>query len=232
MTTCAPPDRAFKGIAQSLVEVTLKQPATWGFVIYRCSYNNEDAWQTILQKMNDETAATLESEGEDELVRRHEMIIMEDKAKYDGATSHDIRDHFTSWVFNTVPYITIKVPTESELQLTLYNYCLFVDDLCLESVEHMETPVVKLLGKHFGARDPEDRDYTIHPDYEDGETDMEEEDVGWMYLKVDGYAEMYNALEEDEWWYELYRRPPLLSYFTLAPQNPGFWRKNRPSLSN
>lgn len=51
-------------------------------------------------------------------------------------------------------------------------------------------------------------------------------------LEVDGYAGMYNVLEEDEWWYELYRRPPLLSYDTLAPQNPGFWRKNRPSLSS
>ncbi|OAL74474.1 hypothetical protein A7D00_0066 [Trichophyton violaceum] len=140
-------------------------------------------------------ATSLESEGEDDLVLRHEMIIMDDKAKYDGATSDDIH-HFTSWVFDNLPDIMVKTPTESALQLVhvndpisvgpesdfgpRYNFCLFVDDICLESVEHMDIPVAKVLAKHFGARDPEDRDYPIHPDYEDGETDMEEEDVGWM----------------------------------------------------
>lgn len=242
MATSAPPQPAFKGIVQSLGRVTLKQPITWGFVIYRCSYNNEDAWQTILQRIRDEMAECLEDQGQEDLLPRHEIIIMDDKAKYDGATSHDIRDHFTSWVFNALPDIMVNTPTESQLQLTLvndphsmglehvfgtrYNFCLFVDDICLESVEHMDIPVVKLLAKHFGARDPEDRNYTIHPDFEDGETAMEEEDVGWMYLEVYTYAEMYNALEEEEWWYELYRRPPLLPYDSPSDQNPGSWRKN------
>ena len=49
------------------------------------------------------------------------MIIMDDKAKYDGATSHDIRDHFTSWVFDNLPDIMVKTPTESALQLVLVN---------------------------------------------------------------------------------------------------------------
>ncbi|OAL65991.1 hypothetical protein A7C99_3094 [Trichophyton rubrum] len=154
-------------------------------------------------------ATSLESEGEDDLVLRHEMIIMDDKAKYDGATSHDIRDHFTSWVFDNLPDIMVKTPTESALQLVLVN------------------DPISVLAKHFGARDPEDRDYPIHPDYEDGETDMEEEDVGWMYLEVGAYVEMYDMLEEEEWSYELYRRPPLLPYDSLSDQTPGSWRKRK-----
>ncbi|KMQ48476.1 hypothetical protein HL42_0943 [Trichophyton rubrum] len=180
-------------------------------------YNNEDAWQTILQKLRQDMATSLESEGEDDLVLRHEMIIMDDKAKYDGATSHDIRDHFTSWVFDNLPDIMVKTPTESALQLVLVN----------DPISHMDIPVAKVLAKHFGARDPEDRDYPIHPDYEDGETDMEEEDVGWMYLEVGAYVEMYDMLEEEEWSYELYRRPPLLPYDSLSDQTPGSWRKRK-----
>ncbi|EGD85649.2 hypothetical protein H103_06570 [Trichophyton rubrum CBS 288.86] len=176
-------------------------------------YNNEDAWQTILQKLRQDMATSLESEGEDDLVLRHEMIIMDDKAKYDGATSHDIRDHFTSWVFDNLPDIMVKTPTESALQLVLVNDPISVGP--------------EVLAKHFGARDPEDRDYPIHPDYEDGETDMEEEDVGWMYLEVGAYVEMYDMLEEEEWSYELYRRPPLLPYDSLSDQTPGSWRKRK-----
>ncbi|EEQ30658.1 conserved hypothetical protein [Microsporum canis CBS 113480] len=95
---------------------------------------------------------------------------------------------------------------------------------CLESVDHMDLPVVKLLAKHFGARDPAERDYIIHPDYEDGETDNEEEDVGWMYLEVYNYVEMYGLLEETDWWYDQYQRPPLLPYDSPTHQNPGYWR--------
>ncbi|KAM5446122.1 hypothetical protein MaudCBS49596_006808 [Microsporum audouinii] len=82
------PRQTLKAIALSLGDITLKQPTTWGFVVYRCSYNNEDAWQTILQKLRDEIAESLEGERED-LLPRHEMIIMDDKVKFDGVTSHD-----------------------------------------------------------------------------------------------------------------------------------------------
>ncbi|EFR01562.1 hypothetical protein MGYG_04564 [Nannizzia gypsea CBS 118893] len=236
-----PARQNFEGIAQMLDAVTIKQPATWGFVVYRCSYNNEDAWQTILQKLREEIVESLELAGREDLLPRHEMIIMDDRAKYEGATSHDIRDHFTSWVFDTLPSITAIPLTESERQLTLindtrilgretefgtqYTFCLFVDDICLESINYMDPPVIKLLAKHFGALDPSERDYIIHPDYEDGETDNEEEDVGWMYFEIHEYVEMYDLLEDGtEWWYEKYRRPPLLPYDCIADQNPGYWR--------
>ncbi|EFQ97702.1 hypothetical protein MGYG_00741 [Nannizzia gypsea CBS 118893] len=236
-----------KGISLSLGDVTLKQPTSWGFVVYRCSYNNEDAWQAILQQLRDKIARSLELEEREDLLPRHEMILMDDRAKFNGATSHDIRDHFTSWVSDTLPDILVTPPTvvtpttESERQLTpvnhphseqssdfgtRYNFCLFADDICLESIEHMKAPVIKLLARDFGVRGPAERDYIIHPDYEDGETDNEEEDVGWMYLEVLDYVNVYDTLEEDDWWYELYRRPPLLPYDSIADQNPGFWRND------
>ncbi|KAM5438562.1 hypothetical protein MferCBS31731_004853 [Microsporum ferrugineum] len=145
---------------------------------------------------------------------------MDDKAKFDGVTSHDIRGHFTSWL--TLVNHPHGKGRERDFG-TRYNFCLF-DDICLESVDHMDLPVVELLAKHFGARDPAERDYIIHPDYEDGETDNEEEDAGWMYLEVYNYVEMYDLLEETDWWYEQYRRPPLLPYDSPAHQNPGYWR--------
>jgi len=41
------------------------------------------------------------------------------------------------------------------------NFCLFVDDLCLESEERRDQPVVKLLWKPWGPLAPEERKYSM-----------------------------------------------------------------------
>ncbi|OAL74720.1 hypothetical protein A7D00_0314 [Trichophyton violaceum] len=86
-----------------------------------------------------------------DLLPFHEMIVM-DKAKFEGTTSHDIRDHF------------------------------------MESMEHMRSPVVKMLAKNFGTRKPEDRHYTVYLEWEDGETEKSDEDVGGCIL---GYGNCF-----------------------------------------
>lgn len=76
-----------------------------------------------------------------------------------------------------------------------YNFCLFVDDICLESLDEM-SPVMKILWKQWGGREPTDRQYEIHPDWEDGEKDKWEEDFGWMYIPVDKYFKYYDLFED------------------------------------
>lgn len=41
---------------------------------------------------------------------------------------------------------------------------------------------MKILWKQRGWREPNDRQYDIHPDWEDGETDDWEEDVSWISI--------------------------------------------------
>ncbi|OJD27211.1 hypothetical protein ACJ73_01395 [Blastomyces percursus] len=95
---------------------------------------------------------------------------MDGQSRFDGATSYEIRDHFVSWVVDVPKRVqTAKLekfdlaiiqrnegPDElnscaetlclsSGLFGARYGFCLFVDDICLESLDHMSSPVVKIL---------------------------------------------------------------------------------------
>lgn len=136
---------------------------------------------------------------------RYNLVLMDDKAQFDGATSHEIRDHFSAWVAEELPKPVRETEeldcdairrndTSEESWPDLlrygsrYNYCLFVDDICLEPLDHMGSPVVNILARDFGHLEPEKRGYTIHPQYEDGQTEDYSEDVGWMYMEAVQYT--------------------------------------------
>jgi valyl-tRNA synthetase len=171
---------------------------------------------------------------------------MDDKAKFDGATSHDVRDHFSHWVadelqtwldperahnFDPEEVRRNPVPVDSGgnciFEGARYDFCLFVDDICLESLDHREdNPLVKILDRVWGHLEPEKRGYAMHPDWHDGETDDEFEDVGWMYTRVSDYVHNYRLLSEDPGtiWGEYYTRPPGI-FLQDSDEIAGDWRK-------
>ncbi|EGE00099.1 hypothetical protein TESG_07421 [Trichophyton tonsurans CBS 112818] len=213
----------------------------WGWVVYRTSYSDEEAWQKMLNYLREDVMDFLKRYKRMDLLPFHERIIMDDKAKFEGATSHDIRDHFATWVVDTVTPKLITALSESEMKQlrdpykedpgpewtmgARYNFCLFIDDICLESMEHMINPVVKMLAKNFGARRPEDRNYAVYPGWEDGETEESDEDVGWMYTWVMESVSNYDKMMETHEWYDEYRRPPGIWYSLGESDFPGHWRK-------
>ena len=107
-----------------------------------------------------------------------------------------------------------------------YNYCLFVDDICLESMDYpgVDSPVVKILDKDWGPLSLEERDYTVYAPFHDGVTEHGEEDVGWMYLPVLNYLWMYDCLTTCEW-FSLYMRPPWIVGNEQESELVGHWRK-------
>ncbi|KAL2801093.1 hypothetical protein BJX66DRAFT_331278 [Aspergillus keveii] len=222
----------------SSVEASLYNPengTTWGFAVYRCTYgNNERRWQRMVQLIQTEVQASLTLNRRlDLMAGRHQAIFIEDAARLNGATSHIVRDHFQSWVENQLGAQNGGAGCESpaaDLELKVrglaprYNFCLFVDEICLESLDYMSMPVVKVLCRFSGVRGENEREYTIYPGYEDGETEEDEEDVGWMYREVVDYCGIYVRLMEATDWYEEYVRPPGLM-FCDEDGFPGFWRK-------
>ncbi|KAF4224513.1 hypothetical protein CNMCM8980_007536 [Aspergillus fumigatiaffinis] len=199
----------------------LKPDVPWGFNIYRCSYSNDKAWQRMLHLIDKSVRGNLECEDAMDLYPRHKPVIVEDKEKFNGATSHDVRDHFIAWVAEELPRVVAqpeKFFAQEEFSSTglrrewtlgaRYNFCVFVDDICLESLDKMSSPVVKLLWGQWGPLEPHERNYTVHPEYEDGETDEYHEDVGWTYMSVDEYMGYYRDLNECYFWDDLYVRPP------------------------
>ncbi|KAJ5875525.1 uncharacterized protein N7473_012872 [Penicillium subrubescens] len=123
----------------------------------------------------------------------HQLIIKNDPKKFDGATSHEVRDHFNIWVAEQLPLVSSSPRClQQELREdkpyhqpgpeygfgARYNFALFVDDICLESLDHMHRPVVKIMSKQWPTLTPEERNYEVNPGWEDGTTEMGEEDVG------------------------------------------------------
>jgi valyl-tRNA synthetase len=230
------PDEALDDYSN--IEASLSNPengTTWGFAVYRCTYGNERQWQRMVQLIQTEVQDSLTLNRRPDLLVGHQAIFIEDAARLNGATSHIVRDHFQSWVENQLDAQNGSAGCESpaaaaDLELKIrglaprYNFCLFVDEICLESLDYMSMPVVKVLCRFSGVRGENEREYTVYPKYEDGETEEDEEAVGWMYREVVDYCGIYFRLMEAADWYEEYVRPPGLM-FCDEDGFPGFWRK-------
>lgn len=219
----------YKGIDASISgKFSTKRNLYWGFSIYRCSYKNESAWSRLLQRLREHIESDLKCNQRMDLLSRHQLVINDDIEKFDGATSHDIRDHFNTWVTDQLP----KIVTSPEVLEALhaddnigwgpqyflgprYNFCLFVDDYCLDSLELFDNspsgPIVKCLSKPWGNLTLQERNYKIHPEWHDGETDDELEMVGWIYLPVCSYVGWYDTLVEPSNFEEYYLRPPMMN---------------------
>jgi hypothetical protein len=74
-----------------------KPDLPWGFCIYHCTYKDNKAWEQVHQQLQDSVPEALE-EKFPELIPHHQLVINDDVTKFDGATSHEIRDHFNVWV--------------------------------------------------------------------------------------------------------------------------------------
>ncbi|KAJ5952490.1 uncharacterized protein N7479_010903 [Penicillium vulpinum] len=216
MSTTGPSgeDIPLEGIRMSRSETFWKKPnLPWGFCIYRCSFKDNAAWHKMLQLIQQHVQKSVELSlppGEERtgLLEAHDLVIYDKLENFNGATSHEVRDRFNDWV-EQLPKVVdtsetlerlIREHSERKNQTVRpqygfgarFNFALFVDDICLESLVHMDMPVVKILYKQWGNLSPEERNYKIDPDWHDGTTEDEEEDVGWMYMSVIDYVDTYD----------------------------------------
>jgi hypothetical protein len=113
----------------------------WGWVIYRCTYGDDSAWQQFLQQLTDyQTQEVLRRRNNaDDLVPSYNWIVIEDPATLDGATKDEVRRRFkklrTSLVKDEVPdhledYKKRRLPSECPR----YNFCIHVGSEAVESV--------------------------------------------------------------------------------------------------
>jgi hypothetical protein len=74
----------------------------WGFVIYRCTYQSNTAWDEFMCRLLANTKDTLDDEGGLDLLNNLALTVIEDPGKLDGATTAVIRHHFKQWVVTAV----------------------------------------------------------------------------------------------------------------------------------
>jgi hypothetical protein len=229
----------------------LKPDAPWGLVVYRVSYSDDAAWDRMLSVIRHdiESSLALRQQAQSDVCARHQLVVMDDASKFDDAEHDDIREHFNTWAADELQrnWDTDREPVATKDEIisgitagsrnyylshagTRYNFCWMVDDICLESLEKMSSPVVKLVNRDWAPdsepyEDEEDGDDEKY-DWEGGETNKDYEDVGWMYVNTYEYTDLQNMLLDDDYWTDYYVRPPLMQWESDFNEAPGFWRRN------
>lgn len=69
----------------------------WGFVIYRCAYGDDIAWERYLRALADAAREDLGRRGRKDLAEFLEWTIFEDDVSLSGASSQTVRERFTGW---------------------------------------------------------------------------------------------------------------------------------------
>ena len=220
---------SLQGIGEALTHEDLKPSAPWGLAIYRTTYGDDASWERMRDALSVAAVEALELYSYAEsLLPRLSHAFIEDRATLAGAAVRDVRRRFEAWAAEELRrnWRDDEPPTVEEarqagvespgyLAGTRYNFCLMVDEVCLESLDSIASPVVKLVKKDFASEEDNHDDSSTsgviaYSDWEDGVTGCEEEDVGWMYLPVADYVDCCNQLHDPEFWHDgYYVRPPL-----------------------
>ncbi|KAI8960234.1 hypothetical protein F5Y11DRAFT_330589 [Daldinia sp. FL1419] len=228
-------------IDDSLRDGDLKSDAPWGMVIYRLSYSDDEAWRRMLTCIRTAIAERLELQDRSDLIACHSPVVVDDPVNFRNLGPDQVREKFAKWATEESErkWARKRDSNSHHLTSTRYNYCLMVDDLCLESFDKMAgAPFVKLLRKDFlPSSQDEARRIGLLDDsnslnfppgfWEDGVTNHEEEDVGWMYIPAVDYVDEYNRLCDGDYWYDSYVRPPFTFLNRRAETAIGFWRRKQ-----
>ncbi|KAI1483479.1 hypothetical protein F4774DRAFT_367708 [Daldinia eschscholtzii] len=227
------------GIDESLRDENHNTDAPWGMAVYRVCYDDDAAWQQMLARIEETVQWRLKLVGRSDLRARHKLVVMDDPSKFSGMKPDEIREIFTEWAAeehrrNWGGKHNNKDPYFSGAR---YNFCLVVDDLCLESLDKGAiAPVIKILQKDFSPWTEEearemgfigevDGDSELPAGFwEGGVTGSEEENVGWMYIPVVEYVEQCNILCDADNWHDSYVRPPFTFYDRTVENRVGYWR--------
>ncbi|EXF82342.1 hypothetical protein CFIO01_01801 [Colletotrichum fioriniae PJ7] len=109
---------------------------TWGFVIYRCTYDDEDLWVRYLSQLKDFAHESLVEKRRAELLEQYlDFHVIEDRATLENASRQALRRHFKQWTSNQ------KIPagdgffwSKTGAELPRFRFFLYVDKQSLDTV--------------------------------------------------------------------------------------------------
>lgn len=111
----------------------------WGFVVYRCTYGDDERWAQFMARLNTHRDAVLRAfYHKPELVESYDWNVHEDPS-LEGATKDEVRRRFRQWV-TTTSQMEIPGGLEDFKKAAImrenprYNYCVHVDLDAMDSV--------------------------------------------------------------------------------------------------
>ncbi|KAH0025610.1 hypothetical protein KCU78_g4674, partial [Aureobasidium melanogenum] len=189
---------------------------TWGYVIYRTTYESDADWADFMQRLRWWTKDTMEMFNGQDVLDRMTWTVFDDRERFDGADTTAIRRHFRAWVETAVQseQQSDDAPPVTKGRSPRYRYCIQVDADALDSCVHGGPPPpdcrleqagwVKIIDKNwlprhedprFAGRRPAPHAYDFEPI--DGVT---EEHVGWLKCPLSAVMTEYYYIAEMFMW--------------------------------
>ncbi|KAK6432421.1 hypothetical protein LTR95_011405, partial [Oleoguttula sp. CCFEE 5521] len=185
----------------------------WGWVIYRCSYKDDEAWERFKQIITQRTRAQILKSDAPEAFNSLEWTFVSDRPTLEGIPMNRLRSLFKTWAATAV-HAEQPRATDHVLQLSGPRYNYFVQSVIspteqdplrgglVKFVDARWRPLAEAFPGQIEEPDPEDVLEAI-----DGCT---EENVGWMLISLgmigaEFYESSYSFMDA---WYAYYVRPP------------------------
>ncbi|KAI8631761.1 hypothetical protein F5Y19DRAFT_472644 [Xylariaceae sp. FL1651] len=94
---------------------------TWGFLIYRCTYGDDAAWDCYMQLFKEQVHDDLVCFGRELLMEQYpQWTVIEDKETLDGASKKQGG---------------LPTRNDASTRLPRFTYCLYVDQRCLDTMK-------------------------------------------------------------------------------------------------
>lgn len=204
----------------------------WGFVIYRCTYEDEVAWTRFKQIADERALSDLEESEAPQLLQSLSLKYFDDKEKHDGASKDQVREHFIQWCASDAAKAEHgDAGLENDTMLyssPRYSYCVHVDAGSLASVINGPQPPIlddrgvgwvnlidaawEIPERETFNDDGNSSDVEIDDPTDEGEEPIDGcrlYDVGWMKMGAQSLCvPAYTYLHNPSLWMAAYKRPP------------------------
>lgn len=198
----------------------------WGWVVYRCTYNDDEGWNRFKDIITRQLRRSIVDSDTPEIGDSLVWTFVEDRNMLDNASKDQLRVHFKDWAAKA--FDAENPRREQRLYGTVfcarYKYFIQIDEGALRSVVYDAPQATE--------RDPYGEGYVnfVKADWEPTSEDIPEEDkdlepyepierccdedVGWMKLmSTQLTATFYNDMSGfSQEWYCYYKRPPEIAF--------------------
>lgn len=174
---------------------------TWGFVIYRCTYENDSDWYKFMTLLRNKTINNLKAYNGLDLLNEFAPTVLENR-QFEGASATSLSLHFREWAANAMYEEQVITPSEGVyVQSARYRFFVMVDQEALKSVlsapDDIDTAFVRLVHANRTSGASEEADWINVPYHE---------------VEFTGFVHMCN----EENWDLLYARSSQMQFLTGA----------------
>jgi hypothetical protein len=193
----------------------------WGWLIYRCTYGNDEAWSRFKQIIDQRSREIIADYDTPEAADSLEWTFVEDRGALDGASRDQLRARFKTWATEAVRTEQPRAEDHGTFGIPRYNFFIQVDESVLRSVvyEAPQSPEMDMHAEGYvNFVDANWKPLSERLPAEGGEGDesyepidgCREENVGWMkiasFMVGPDFYEVMSGFPDV--WYSFYQRPP------------------------